>query len=158
MARIVSATAQQAVNAPQTNQVFLVIVEITHTDLVTPLRFVNNNVDITSNGNVYTACAFNFTPPADEDGTIKNTQIIIDNVDRSITQVIRALVGPPSLSISIILADNPNDIEVGPWEFILRNVTYNISTIGGDLIYLNYLLDYFSPIVYNANNFPGLYA
>lgn len=158
MARNVSSTARQAINAPQTGEVFLVLVEITHEDLVTPLRFVNNTKDITHNSNTYTAVAFRFTPPVEEDGTISNTSIEFDNVDRSITQVIRSLSSPPSITIKVVLSSSPDTVEAGPWEFILRNVVYNMHTISGDLFYQNYVRNYTSSLSYSTYNFPGLYS
>ena len=158
MARNVSATARAAVNAPQTGEVFLTLVKIDHDDLSAPLYFVNNTENITSNSIEYFATAFSISPPAEEDGVIRNTSIAIDGVDRSVVQAIRSISGnPPTITMSIILASTPDVVEAGPWEFTLTNVHYNAYTVSGDLIYQNYVRDNLSMIKYSANNFPGLY-
>ncbi len=157
MARIISDIAQEAINASNTAEVFLTLIEISHPSLVTPLRFVNNTVDIIRNGNTYTAVAFDFTPPVDEEGTIQNASVAIDGVDRSIVEVIRDLTTPPTLTTYIILASDPDNEEAGPWEFVLRNVNYNVTSISGDLVYQNYIQEYASIYKYNNINFPALY-
>ena len=121
MSRTISTTARTAINNPQTSEVFLVLLEISHSSLASPIRAVNNWEDITSNEDLYTATAFNFTPPSQEDGVIGSSQLVIDNVDRSIVMAIRAINSPADITASIILADTPDVIEAGPWEFKLRN-------------------------------------
>ena len=45
MSRDLSYTAVSALFAQQTDEVFLVVVEITHDDLATPVRLVNDHAD-----------------------------------------------------------------------------------------------------------------
>ena len=158
MSREISNTARAAINAPETSEVFLVILEISHTSLPAPIRAVNNWQDITSNGDLYTATAFNFIPPAQEDGVISNSQLVIDNVDRAIVEAVRTITSPADVTASIILADTPDVIEAGPWEFKLRDVTYTRETVSGALVYLNYMRDNIGTIKYKNIHFPGLFA
>lgn len=156
MARTVSSTARQAGLAPETNEVFLYLLEISHTNLSTPIRVVNNRENIIHNGNTYLATAFNFTPPAESDGEIQPAKLTIDNVDRRIVEAIRTINSLADISAIVVLASDPDTIEVGPYEMILKNVSYNSETVSGDLIYLNYVLHNISTIVMNNKNFPGL--
>lgn len=158
MSRNLSSVARQAVQAPQTAEVFLLIVEITHADLASPLRLVNNNESITSGGNVYQPLAFKFTPPVEEDGTIKNSKITIDNVDRQLVLALRSISTFPLVSISIIRAASPDTIEAGPWNFELRNANYNAHDITGELVPDNPLRFNASQVAYRNIEFPGLYG
>ncbi len=157
MSRTLSNAALQAIYSQETNQVFLVLLEIDHADLVDPIRVVSNHQAITSNGQTYVPYAFEFDPPDEREGVITSAKLIIDNIDRTIVATIRSLTTPPTVTVSIILADSPDVIEAGPLTFLLRNVTYDVETVSGDLIYdeldnLNIPGDTFNPV-----DFGGLF-
>lgn len=158
VSRQISSEARAAINAPQTSEVFLIILEINHDDLPFPIRVVNNNESIISNGNTYLATAFSFTIPAQEEGTISNSRLIIDNVDRSMVLAIRSIKSPPDISASVILASDPDTIEAGPWEFKLRNTTYTRQTVSGELVYDSHMRDNCGTIKYTTLNFPGMFG
>jgi len=50
MPRSISSTAQAAINAQETDEIFLILLTISHDDLAEPIRVVSNNENITSNG------------------------------------------------------------------------------------------------------------
>lgn len=157
MSRTLSNAALQAVFSQETNQVFLVLLEIDHTDLADPIRVVNNHQAITSNGQTYVPYAFEFDPPDEREGVITSAKLIIDNIDRSIVATIRNLETAPTVTVSIVLADSADTIEAGPLTFLLKNVSYDAETVSGDLIYdeldnLNIPGDTFNPI-----DFGGLF-
>jgi len=155
--RTLSAAAYEAVFSAETNQVFLILIEINHADMASPIRVVNNHQAISSNGQAYVPYAFEFDPPDEREGVVTNAKLIIDNIDRIIVATIRSLSTPPTVTISIVLADTPDSIEAGPVEFKLKNVSYNVETVSGDLIYndidnLNIPFDTFNPV-----DFGGLF-
>lgn len=156
--RVISTTAQEAINASQTDQVFLVLLEITHSELTTPIRVVNNNESIISNGNTYYASAFNFSFPAQEEGTIKNSTLTIGNVDREIVRTIRSISTPPNVTASVVLASDPDVLEMGPFTFQLTDVGYNRDTVTGSLVFENYLRSNIGTIRYKNTTFPGLFG
>lgn len=156
MARTISSTAKKAGNKSQTNQIFLYLLEIDHTDLPEPIRVVNNREDIISNGITYLACGFDFIPPTENDGEIMPAKLTIDNVDRRIVQAVRTITSPATVKASVILASNPNYVEMGPLEMTLKNVSYNRQTVTGDILYLQYIEKQVSKIMVNTQNFPGL--
>ena len=158
MSRNLSSVATQAVLRQQTNQVFLLLVEIDHTDLASPIRLVNNYESVVSNGDTYTAAAFQFTPPVEEDGTIKNSRITFDNVDRAIVEAIRSISSAPTVDVSVILASDLDTVEAGPWEFLLRNVSYDAHLVSGELYPDNPLRLNASNTGYRNTTFPGLYG
>jgi len=156
--RNISTTATEAINSPETTEVFLVLLEIAHTSLPSPIRVVNNKQDITVLGEVFSASAFKFILPPQDDGVIGNSQLSIDNVDRRIVEAIRGIDSFPDVTATIVLASDPDFVEAGPWDFQLRNVTYNRQTVSGELIYENYLRDNCGTIRYRNLAFPGLFG
>lgn len=158
MSRTLSAITQKALNAQSTDRLFLVIIEIDHTDLASPIRIVNDTVAITSNGDVYSPVAFKFSPPVEEDGTIRSSSLTIGNIDRSLVEAIRSIDSAPTVDASIIRYDTPNVIEAGPWSFKMRNVSYNVDTVRGELIPDNPLGFKASILSYRNIDFPGIYG
>ncbi len=150
--------AVRAINSQQTDEIFLVTLDITHEDLLSPIYVVNNRYNIVSNGKTYIATAFDFTLPSQEDGVLHNSTLVIDNVDRTILETIRSIDSAPTIEANIILASDPDIIEDGPREFTLRNVTYNRNTISGDLVYGIFLMDYCGTHKYKNLSFPGLFG
>ena len=152
-----SSEAKAAALAPETGEVFLTLAEISHSDMEESLYFVDNTENIVSNGAVYIACAFKYTPPSFSTEENRPAKIVIDNVDRSIMAVLRPLTTPFTMTFSTVLASRPDVREDGPVSFILRNVTSNVHQISGDLYDL-YLTDRKIPVdTYNPFDFPGLF-
>ncbi|KEH15544.1 prophage tail length tape measure protein, partial [Medicago truncatula] len=58
----------------------LVLLEIAHALLAEPLRYVNDNQDVVSNGHNYVACAFQFVWPDDQDQQTPVSQLSIGNL------------------------------------------------------------------------------
>lgn len=158
MSRNLSSATIQALLRQQTNKVFLLLVEIDHADLASPIFLVNNYESVVSNGDTYIAASFAFTPPVEEDGTIKNSRITFDGVDRSIVEAIRSIDSAPTVDASVIRAAAPDTVEAGPWSFYLRAVNYDAHTVSGELYPDNPLRLNASNVTYRNTTFPGLYG
>lgn len=152
-----SSRAKDAIVAPQTGEVFLALLEITHSSLSEPIRVVNNISNITHNGNTYIAAAFKLKLPSQQDSNENTCSLTIDNVDRTIINAVRSINTPATVVAKIILADTPDVVEDGPYEMSLRNVTYTVGSITGQLVYGVYLLENLGTVRYRNINFPGLY-
>lgn len=157
MSRTLSTAALEAIYSQETNQVFLVLLEIDHADMTTPIRVVNNHQAISSNGQTYVPYAFEFDPPDEREDVTTNAELIIDNIDRSIVALIRSLTTAPTVTVSIVLADSPDTIEAGPLEFKLKNVSYNVETVSGDLVYNDIDTINIPGDVFNPEDFGGLF-
>ena len=160
MSRSVSATFKAAVNAQETSEVFLVLLEIYHADIGPPttLYFVNNYEDVSSGGNTYTGFPFAINLPADLDNQLPTVQLQIDNIDRSIIAAIRGLSGPPTITIKVVLASSPDTIEAGPFEMTLRRIDYDAFTITGTLEVEDILNEPYPGDMFSPANFPGLFT
>ncbi len=154
---LTSNKAKAAVLKEETGEVFLVLAKINHPDMEEPLYFVNNTENITSDGAIYSACAFKYTPPSFSSEESRPAKITIDNVDRRLMEIIRPINTPFTMTFSVVLASQPDIIEEGPHSFILRNITSNVHQVSGDLYDL-YLTDRQIPAhTYNPFDFPGLF-
>ena len=156
MPRTTSATLRAAVLSQYTGEVFHALLVISHADITT-LRFVANTENVTSNGNVYTAYPFDIRLPQEREDQPPQVPLIIDNVDRAIVDEIRTLSGPPDITLSMVLASDPDTVEYGPVAAKLRNVDWNMGTITGDLQVEDFLNEGYPAYAFTPQTAPGLF-
>ena len=149
----VSNTFKAAHYQQQTDEVNLIIVEIDHTDLDTPIRVVNNTENVTSGGDEYLAAGFNIKLPND-DG---HTSIDVCNIDRVMVNAIRSISTRPTVSLSVILASDPNTVEVGPYVMELADVGYDAFTVYGKLSFDDFLDEPYGGDVFTPGQYIGLF-
>lgn len=133
MPRTLSSTATASINAQETSEIWLALITLSHPDVETPLRFVNNNEIIMSGGEIFLPFPFELIFPDQTDESPGEARIVIDNIDRSIVNFIRSIFGPPKVTIQVVLASSPGTIEAEFADMSLRNVTYDKKTVSGVL-------------------------
>jgi hypothetical protein len=151
-----SAPAIAAANDEQTAEVWLALLEITHPQLTTPIRVVNNTEDVVSNGVTYLKTAFRIKLPDDSDA-LPSVQIEIDNVDRAVTDAARSINSPPTVTLLVVLASTPDVYEAGPFTFTMTDVNYSAETINGTMIFEDILNEPFPGESFDPARFPGLF-
>ncbi len=157
MSRNVSATARQAMYAPGTSEVFLMLLQVDHEDLAQPIRVVDNTEAVTHGGNVYLPYPFELLLPDDSE-QIKEVRLTIDNTDRMLMTAIRTIdQDKPTVTFKVILASSPDTVEAGPFECVLSSVTYSLKTITASLIYEDRLQVKVPALEFTAKDFPGLF-
>jgi len=148
---------KEAAYLQETDDVFLVLLTITHDD-ITPIRVVNNNENITSDSNLFVAYPFEITlPDSTGDGT-PSAQLVIDNVSREIAESIRSISTAPKVTISVIRAADPDTIEITFAPFTLRNVKWDMTKVSGDLSMEDIALEPFPIGQFAPAQFQGLFA
>jgi|SRR3989304_6619060 len=157
MSRAISASAKSALFASRTDKCFLALLTITHVNLTAPIRVVNNGENITSNGNDYQWFPFDIEIPADSIDEIPKIRITISDPTRKIAPQIRALTTSPEVSLSIIMSDTPNTVEVGPFVMTLKNVSWDELTISGELGYEDIFEEPYPGDTFTPAEYPGLF-
>lgn len=151
-----SSTATAALLLPYTDDPVCVLLSLSHPDLPATIRVTNNGANLTSNGDVYQKFPFSIELPGDnEDEPVAKLRIA--NVDRSIGDAINAITTPATVSMAIILASDPDTLEMEWQSFELRNVTWNAMTVEGDLMIRQFATEPFPNIRVRESNFPNLY-
>lgn len=152
-----SNTFIQASNAVETGEVFLSLLEFTHPDLPDALYFVDNTVAIVSNGITYNPYPFRITLPEDNEGVLPSVDLTIDNVDQTLIEAIRGFNNPPIVTLKIILASNPDTIEIQLDNLKLRNVKFDVFTISGKMVMDSPLGRKFPSGTYNPKQYLALF-
>ena len=153
---ITNTTKQQAF-LQETDQVFLVLLTIAHADISPSITVVNNNADIVSNGTTFTALPFDITLPDNKENSPTRATLSIDNVSREIATHIRNITTAPTITIQVIRAADPDTIEIEFVPLTLRNVSWNFTTISGELVGENMETEPYPAGQFSPAFFPGMF-
>lgn len=136
----------------------LYLLEITHDQLATPLRVVNDTQDIVSNGDTYTAFAFRVSLPEDLDRKLPRALLAIDNVGRELTAWLDASSGGQGAQVRLmqVMRDDPDTLEFDI-TLDLLNVGQTPAQITAELGYDDTLNLAGLPITHRPDISPGLF-
>ena len=150
-------TFKQEAFLPDSDEVYLILITIEHDDISPSIRVVNNNENITSNGNLFTQFAFDMELPDSREGTLSRARISIDGVSREISEAIRSITTPAQVTLQVIRASDPDTIERSWAPTTLRNVKWDAGRISGDLVFEEMEIEPFPIWQFSPANAPGLF-
>jgi hypothetical protein len=158
MPRNYSAHFRSRINATAADEAPLILLEIAHPTLATPIRVVNDTQDLVSNGNLYVGVAFAIWLPDDIEGQMPRARLAIDNVGRELVEPIENSGGAQGATVRVmqVLRSQPDVIE---WEATLdmRNVEMTQAQITGELGYEDILNRPAIAMRYDPASSPGLF-
>lgn len=112
---------------------WLVLMTVSHPSMPYPLRMTSDGVPTISRGETYVPYAFQITWPDDREGTVPIAQLMVDNTSQEIIAALRSISTAPKITFDIIRSSNPDIVERSVSGLELRNITYNVGTISGQL-------------------------
>lgn len=152
-----STKLKKAATAPETAEVLVTLLKILIDGKV--VLFLTDNIEpVISGGITFIPCAFKTLLPDQSAEGNKSCKLQIDNADLSIYKAIKGAIQKQiTCEVAIVLASTPDIYEQGPFTFILRNITADVSNITGEL-YDSYMYDRkLTNRTYNPADFPGLF-
>jgi hypothetical protein len=164
--RALTARLRRALTAQETDELLLQLLTFEHETLPAPLRFVNDLQNHESRGETYYGCPFKLALPDDRDDTPPSCKIEVDNVHHEIVESVRRMILPLEVTLELVLAAEPDIVEMGPLNFTMRGVTYNALTVEGVLWYEDVLNEPFpsgrkgpggASGLFDPPRFPGLF-
>ena len=155
--RTLSPVALNAVLEQQTDVVYHTLLTIDHPDFAAPIRVVDNNADVVSNGETYTAFPFLINLPAEQDNQLPHVQLTIDAIDQTIIRALKALTTPPTVELSVKTSNDPDVIEVGAYKFTMSSTTFNALILTSTLRFEDLLHEPYPSQRFLPSNFPGLF-
>lgn len=153
----ISAAAKKALFAQETGEAFLILLTISHASLAHPIRVVNNHVDVTSNGSVYTGFPFEIDLPDDVPGQPPRVRLRIDNIERQIVDAVRSIVGPFSVQLDVVMGSSPSTIEASFPSLSAVRVEYDALVVEADLAFEDVLNEPFPGDSFIPSQYPGLF-
>lgn len=100
-------------HAQENSEIFVILAEISHSGLPSPLRYCNQKRDIVSGGNTYKARDLKFAPPNEYAEQAPQVTLSVDNTDNEISLACFPLATdePCLVTIKLILKSEPNTVE-----------------------------------------------
>lgn len=154
---MVSTTTQTEMFSAEADEGLLVLLTINHADLSAPIRVVNNTVNITSRGDLFTAFPFDITLPTDNPDTAPRARLQIDNVSREIGQAIRQISSAATMLIEVVRTDDFDTLELSFPTLTLRNVRFDAFKVSGDVLAEDIHTEQYPAYTFNPSTTPGLF-
>ena len=158
MARTYSSEFKSTLAQVSAPEAPLVILEINHPDLATPVRVVNDTQNITSNGDLYVGVPFRCTLPDDFENQLPKARLSVDNSSRELMYWIETSNGGSgsTVTMSQIMRSRPDTVE---WSITMNlyNVNCSMNEISGELGYENLFSRKAIALQYRPSNSPGIF-
>jgi len=129
--------------ANETGEVFDVLLTIDHPAIADgPIRLASEGLEtlpvagvqgIVSRGNEFIELPFQFLLPGSADNQTPNSVLQMDNISREITAAARTITSPAAVTAEVVLASDPDTVEVSIDGFSLVNVQYDAFTVQGTI-------------------------
>lgn len=155
MARTLSAAALASMHAQETGEVWLVLLTITNPGITT-IRVVNNTENIVSRGNTFIGFPFEIELPGQDPDSPSSARLRIDNVDKQIVEAVRSISTPPLVTIEVVLASQPDTVEIAYSNLTMRSVEYDVDSVRGELTFESIFSEPVT-LTMTPNRFPGLF-
>lgn len=147
----------RSIYAEESGEVFLALLEIDTPSLSKALRAVNDSVDHTHQGNLYTAFPFDFVLPPSDGASLPKLSVRISNVSLKLIELIRLMEDPINIKLIIVLASDIDTVKVEIEHMTLRNVEANSQTITFSVMEPTFLSAAWVQHRYTAKEYRGLH-
>tara|TARA_Y100001938_G_C8000554_1_gene384462 strand:+ start:277 stop:786 length:510 start_codon:yes stop_codon:yes gene_type:complete len=147
MPRSVSTAARTAINAQETEEVFVLCLEVENElDPTQPIRvcldsevlttkLTVDGVDTYSTAVPFAGGYFAIELPEEAGEELNTVSVSIDNVDRDIVTAIRNASEKPTVRLWVVLRSSPDVVEAGPYYMVLESAEYNVNFVTGELAF-----------------------
>lgn len=157
MPRPLSGRAMRSIMAQVSDEAFILLVTFWHEDTGEVFRACLNTEPIFSQGFEFSAVYFEITLPENSDRAPQGCQISIDNVDRRMVELLRAITSPIKVRLQLVLASQPDVVEMQFDDLVLREVSWDASRVSGMLSAEDLLNQMFPSHLYEPRTFPGIF-
>lgn len=158
MRETLSSTAVSSLFAQETDEVYIILLTISHEQLTPSIRVGSDVVNTISRGETFVSYPFEIQLPSDEEDAPPKAQLAIDNVSPEIAKNLRSITSPASFLIEVVRFSEPDVVEVSYDNFQLRNIKGDVLQITGELTIEDVTLEPYPYDTFTPANFRGLYA
>lgn len=112
---------------------------------------------VTSNGFDYAFLPMQISLPSEDEAQAPRCSIVLNDVTRYITPIIRTITSPPQIKLELVLAKTPDTVEVSFSEFYINSFNYNAQSVTADLAMIDYEREPFPVHSFTPRYFPGMF-
>lgn len=164
-----SPAALKAMFSVESDDTLIVLLTITGEGVATPIRLADNYLQrlsetadevtygVMSRGYPYVFLPFGLTPPTEEHSAGPRCSITLHDVTRYLTPIIRTISSAPTVLIELVLASNPDVVEVSFPGFLLGGIGYDENTVTGELTVESDATEPFPCHTFTPSVAPGLF-
>ncbi|MGO6835016.1 DUF1833 family protein [Rhizobium ruizarguesonis] len=167
MARNLSPGFIAGLYSQETDEIVICLLTVTHDDLDAPIYLSSDPTDrisvdpliygTVSRGNEYLFLPFEFTLPDDKSDSPPRVQLSMDNTDRSLVTVLRSIATPASIKVELVLASDPDTVEITMPALQLSDVTLDEGKISATLVADALINEPHPAGLFTPGSFPGLF-
>ncbi|HXK71967.1 MAG TPA: DUF1833 family protein [Clostridia bacterium] len=157
MSRETSLTFRQAVNSQGSDEIFILLITLDHETLEDSIRICSGGQNIVHLGDTYIYYPFDMKIPDDTADNVPQATLIIENITPTIITALRSISSEISVNIKLILASDPDTIEIEFTDMFISHISYNALTIEATIKAENYLTSYLVKDSFVPSQFPGLF-
>ena len=95
--------------------------------------------------------------PTEEDNSAPKCSLVIHDVTRYLTPVIRDIQSPPRVLIELVLTSTPDVVEASFSGFYISNITYNADSVTCELAMTDFAVEPFPCFTFTPQFFPGIF-
>ncbi len=136
---------------------FLLLIRLNHESWEDKIYIVNNNEPIISQGKEYIPFPVNVKLPPDDENSERSIEITFDNVGLDYIAKFRSVSTPIKAEMEMILASEPDEVQVDIGQMVVMDINYNQSTIQARLLMDDFLNSELYSERYTPINFRGLF-
>jgi hypothetical protein len=95
--------------------------------------------------------------PSEEEAQAPRCSLVLRDVTRYVTPIIRQISGPPKITMELVLSKTPDTVEASFSGFYINSFTYNADSVTASLSMIDYEKEPFPMYSFTASYFPGLF-
>ncbi len=132
----------------------LLLLEISASNLSTPVRLVSDQQNLVHSGLTWEATALSLVLASDREQHIPSVEIAIDNVGKLSDKLLN--IQNPSIVLRLILASDPGNPLISYSGLVMRSLSFDTKRISFTLGYISLDKEPFPPRTFNQFDFPSL--
>lgn len=136
---------------------FLMLLTIDHEDFDEEIRLVNNTENQISRGKEFLSFPMNIRLPGDDGENLREVSIEFDNVSLYLIGELRSVTTPMDVKLEMILASDPDTVQLSLEELKLKNVVYDKQKVSAKLFMDSFLNVEMTSEKYTPTIYPGLF-
>lgn len=164
-----SPAALRMMFSPDADDTLITLLTITGTGIATPIRLADGYTQrisetaedvvygVVSRSNNYIFLPIRISLPTEEQEAAPRAQISISDVTRYLTPVIRSITAAPTVTLELVLASDPDSVEVEFPGLLMSGITYNRDLVTADLSVESLTIEPFPQHTFTPSGFPGLF-
>lgn len=148
--------SQNQIRSREKDQAVLLLITISPPgfDVV---RIVDNTVDVTSNGNLFTALPLKVKITPDDGETLQRVTLTLDNISLELIDWVRTLTYPIPVTLETVFSGQLDVVEQSISDLIIKQIEYTSQTITATLFADDDFNQKIPSDTYNPLEFPGIF-